>query len=260
MMTILMVPLAGKATKGQLLKRSLLIITMHPNTRLSDNERGHRNLKAPMPETMFSVSIFKKETFFEKDASQDPTYVEQATQNAKPRPLQRQKSFPEPDKDIEVSKEEMTRSMERGLRKLVGHTQLTNELYPQSDASDGNSPELPPKGKPRKATHGEPTQAIEDLLAKVSVITGAQKNAAKPAIPVSLQTDKLKALKEIAKAVMDEDPTTDKREISKDVRSLVAASKLFRNKPRMDGVSGWKMVGMKQNLLHHQVRLNSFGK
>lgn len=240
--------------------RSFLMITMHPNTRFSDNERGHRSLKAPMPGRMVSVTISKSETFFEKDASQVPTYVEQATQNAKPRSRRGRKSFPEQDKDIGVSKEEMTRSMERGLRKLVGHTELTNELYPQSDINDDNNPESPPKGKPRKAAHGEPTQAIENLLAKVSVVTGAQKNAAKPAIPVSSQTDKKKALKDIAKKITDEDPTADKREISRDVSSLLAASKLFRNKPHMDGVSGWRMAGMKQNILHHQVRLKPFWK
>jgi hypothetical protein len=148
--------------------------------------------------------------------------------------------------------------MELGLRKLVGWTEVTASLYPQIELSEDDEPDFPASSKTRKATQEGPMQKLERMLATGSAIQGAQKNASRPEIPISEQKDKAKALKEIADKIMQEGPASDKSEVMKDVRNLLAASRLFQHKPRMDGSCGWKTKGMKRNLLHHQVSQKTY--
>jgi len=142
--------------------------------------------------------------------------------------------------------------MELGLRILVGRTSLTARLYPSTKATEDDIPELPLNHKAYRPTIKE-REVIEEMLAGEPAIKGVEKNAEKPAIPISLGKNKRKALKAIAREVIEEDPTVDRRELNRDVDELVTASMRFRHQLRMDGVQGWKMKGMVKNLFHHQV-------
>ncbi|OQD74738.1 hypothetical protein PENDEC_c009G00043 [Penicillium decumbens] len=162
----------------------------------------------------------------------------------------KQKETQPPELNIEVSEEEKQRSMEVGLRTLVGRTSLTETLYPPTK---DDMPELPLNHKALKPTDKD-KNIIEDMLAGASATKGLEENALKPEIPISVGKNKRKALSTIAREVMKADPTADKRELYRDVNDLVAASMRFRHKPKIvDGDRVWNLNGMKKTLFHHQV-------
>jgi hypothetical protein len=234
------------------------MLTMSSSICPRDREEDGQSLKTPIRDLAVSVTNPGKKDVCKKD-TEAPTPSKKAgrsRQRATRKPESRA-SRPSrkklPGIDIKISEEQMTRSMELGLRKLVGWTEVTASLYPQIELSEDDEPDSPASSKPRKATQEGPMQKLKRMLATGSAIQGAQKNASRPEIPISEQKDKAKALKEIADKIMQEAPASDKPEVMKDVRNLIAASRLFEHKPRMDGIRGWKAKGMKQNLLHHQV-------
>lgn len=221
------------------------MLTMSSSICLRDREEDGQSLKTPIRDLTVSVTNPRKKDVCKKDTNA-PTPSKKAGRSHRraTRKPESRVSRPSrkklPEINIKISEEQMTRSMELGLRKLVGWTEVTASLYPQVELSEDDEPDSPTSSKPRKATQEGPMQKLERMLATGSAIQGAQKNASRPEIPISEQMDKTKALKEIAEKIMQEDPAATKREVMKDVRNLIAASKLFQHKPRMDGICGWK--------------------
>ncbi|KAJ6119934.1 hypothetical protein N7523_004214 [Penicillium sp. IBT 18751x] len=147
----------------------------------------------------------------------------------------------------------MTRSKELGLRRLIGYNELTAMFYQPIDGCGDISSVSAIEKKPRKASKEAPLQRLEYMLSVGSAIQAAQKHANQPVVPTSESLDKEKALKEIANRIIEENPSFNPRDVKKDIRNLLTASRMFQHPPKMDGARGWIMHGMKRNLLNHQL-------
>lgn len=154
--------------------------------------------------------------------------------------------------NIEISQEEKEISKELGLRYLIQHNDLTNRPYrPAGDQSDEF--EAPDEVQSLDEHDEEDLNDIDTYLNQPPAIEEAQRGSTKSAIPSSTHTHKRKALREIARAAIAENPTVNRREVLKDSKNIERATRLFTHVPRMDGAGHWKMDGMRSNLYHHQV-------
>ncbi|KAJ5310150.1 uncharacterized protein N7443_002611 [Penicillium atrosanguineum] len=222
----------------------------------SDDEKEDRDLQAPLCCSTVSAEIPQQDNDSKQDTSKTRPPVKKAAvsgQRATRKRSSRQARHNILEKDINISEREMTRSKELGLRKLSGHNELTALFY-QLIENDKVVGSVSAAGKkPRSAIKEAPLQRLEHLLSIGSAIQAVQKNAHQPGIPTSESLNKETALKEITTRVIEENPNFDPRDVRKDARNLITASRMFKHPPKMDGVSGWIMHGMKRNLFNHQL-------
>lgn len=116
-------------------------------------------------------------------------------------------------------------------------------------SEEGSNPRPRNRGKRSKKTPNDVN--LNDML-HANVLENARVNATLPAIPELTEKDKHKALAQLLASI----PTKDQKEALNDSKAILAATRKFTNKARSDGVSGWKIKGLKSTLLHHQVSMD----
>lgn len=232
------------------------MIARSSNACLSDDEKEDRDLQIPLGASTGSPKIRQSDGDSKQNTSKARPPIKKAAVSGQRATQKRSRGQTRPnipEKDINISTREMTRSKEVGLRKLIGHNELTALFYQLIEDGEDISSVPTAKKKPRNAIKESPLQRLEDLLSVGSAIQAAQKNKHETAIPTSESLNKEIALKEITTRIIEENPKFDSREVRKDARNLLEASRMFQHPPKMDGVRGWIMRGMKRNLLNHQV-------
>ncbi|KAJ5677766.1 SNF2 family helicase [Penicillium maclennaniae] len=221
----------------------------------SDDENESRGLQIPLCASTVSAEISQKDGYSKHNTSAKLPVKKAAASGhrATRKRYHHQNQSNVPEKDINISEREMTRSKELGLRRLIGYNELTALFYQPIDDCGNISSVSTIEKKPRKAIKEAPLQRLEYLLSIGSAIQAAQKHANQPVVPTSESLDKEKALKEIANRIIEKNPSFNPRDVKKDISNLLTASRMFQHPPKMDGARGWTMYGMKRNLLNHQL-------
>lgn len=155
-------------------------------------------------------------------------------------------------KTPKISQRDKTKSMELGLRRLVGTNDYTTRLYnikPTADQEKGKGNQRRSRKKTTRLTEKE----LESIFNPGDVIASAKTNAALPEIPTFTNADKSKALTELIASIPALSPE-DQAAAKSDRLRILEATRKFDHKPSSDGKGLWKVKGLKTSLLHHQVR------
>lgn len=154
-------------------------------------------------------------------------------------------------RSILVARNDKTKAMEIGLSSMIGSNRLTKELY----LRDNPDPETPQDSvtKPRYKRSGDRQNFTEDelktLLGPEDIIAAAQSSASMPAMHVSKEKRKTRALTEMVASI----PAENKKDATNDRKTVENAMKAFFRKPRLGDDGRWKVLGLKTTLMYHQV-------
>lgn len=163
-----------------------------------------------------------------------------------------QKQVPKKRRISKPSQKEKTKSMELGLRRMVGTNQYTGKLYGITPTVDEKKVKTG-KRMSRKKTTRLSDKELESLWNPGELIASAQKNAALREIPTFTSGDKSKALTELIASIPALSPD-DQAAAKSDRLRILEATRKFDHKPSSDGKGLWKVKGLNTSLLHHQVR------
>lgn len=153
---------------------------------------------------------------------------------------------------MKPSNKDKMKSMELGLRRMVGTNQLTTKLYGIAPSLDQNKEKIGHQ-KSRKKTTRLSEKDLESLWKPTDIISSSKANAALPEIPTFKAMDKSKALTELIASIPALSPD-DQAAAKSDRQRILEATRKFDHKPSSDGKGLWKVKGLKTSLLHHQVR------
>lgn len=153
---------------------------------------------------------------------------------------------------MKPSNKDKMKSMELGLRRMVGTNQLTTELYGIVPSLDQKKEKAGQK-KSRKKTTRLSERELESLWKPTDIISSSEANAALPEIPTFKAMDKSKALTELIASIPALSPN-DQAAAKSDRQRILEATRKFDHKPSSDGKGLWKVKGLNTSLLHHQVR------
>ncbi|PYH97546.1 hypothetical protein BO71DRAFT_447895 [Aspergillus ellipticus CBS 707.79] len=154
------------------------------------------------------------------------------------------------NKTNKVSSNETRRSMDFGLRVLLGHETkkgLSKKSRKRKLGASGGA-EYQGPGDKSKGDQMSAKEYIEFLLSS-TVISDAHNSASLQEIPLLKGYDKQKALTELVASIPAEGLETARS----DKKKVLEATRMFSRRVRSDGKLGWKLKGLKTSLFHFQL-------
>ena len=163
--------------------------------------------------------------------------------SSKPKPKPKPK--PKQATKAQMSKKELNRASDIGLRHLLDT--LEEQQSKNSSAKKGIKTLLHTTKRSPKKTTRVSNNDIEGLFYH-DIVASANANASMEELPGSDKKDKGKALAEIIASL----PIDDREEAKSDKKKCIEASKRFNPSAKLVG-NAWKIKGLETHLYHYQV-------
>jgi hypothetical protein len=177
---------------------------------------------------------------------QEVSTDEEVQERVPKRPSSKPKPKPKQATKAQMSKKELNRASDIGLRHLLDT--LEEQQSKNSSAKKGIKSLLQhtTKRSPKKTTRVS-NNDIEGLFYH-DIVASANANASMKELPGSDKKDKEKALAEIIASL----PVSDREEAKSDKKQCIEASKRFKPAAKLVG-KAWKIKGLETHLFHYQV-------